>query len=68
MRHICLGQPEESAALEHGVETGHNIEFSSTAMLVKALGYLGAIEVRLRPRNFSTDGGFSLYFVMVPGD
>jgi hypothetical protein len=65
MRGICLSQSEKSAALEHRDETGHNTEFSSTAMLDKTLGYLiclikEAIEIWLHPRNFSGEGGFSL--------
>jgi hypothetical protein len=65
MRHICLGQPEKSAPAEYRFETGHNIGFSSAAVLCKAPHYMGclieeAIDIWLHPRNFNRDGCFNL--------
>jgi hypothetical protein len=65
MRHIRLEQPEKSAVAEHSINTGHRIDFSSTSVLDKAAGYMDrlvkeAIEIRLNPRNFNRDGGFTL--------
>jgi hypothetical protein len=65
MRHLRLEQPEKSAVAEHSINTGHRIDFSSTSVLDKAAGYMDrlvkeAIEIRLNPRNFNRDGGFTL--------
>jgi hypothetical protein len=65
MRHTCLGQPEKLAMAEHKFETYHNTEFCSITILDKAPGYMDnlikeAIKIRLHPRNFNGDGGFSL--------
>jgi hypothetical protein len=62
---MCLHQPEKSAVAEHRFEMGHYIEFSNTAILNKAMGYMDhliekATEIRLCPRNINRDGGFSL--------
>jgi hypothetical protein len=35
MRHICLGQPEKSAPAKYRFKTGHNIGFSSSAVVGK---------------------------------
>jgi hypothetical protein len=65
MRHIRLGQPEESAVAEHRFDSGHNIDFSSLSILNKASGFMDriikeAIEIRLHPKNFNRDSGFTL--------
>jgi hypothetical protein len=65
MRYICLGQPEKFAVVEHIFETGHNIDFSSTSIQDKVTGYMDsmikeAVEIRLHPRNFNRDGGFTV--------
>jgi hypothetical protein len=72
-RHICLSQPEKSAVAEHRVETRHSIDFSSTAILDKALVYIDnlikeAIEIRLHPRNFNKDRGFQSQSALVSSD
>jgi hypothetical protein len=60
MRHTS-GQPEKSVAdLKR-----HNIDFSRISILDKATGYRDrkikeAVEIRLYPRNFNRDGGFTL--------
>jgi hypothetical protein len=56
MRHIWLGQPEKQAVAEHKFETCQSIEFSNTAILDKAPGYMDhvikeAIKIMLHPRN-----------------
>jgi hypothetical protein len=40
MRHICLGQPDKSAVVEHSIEAGHNIDFNNIMMLEKVTGYM----------------------------
>jgi hypothetical protein len=71
MRHIRLGQPEKSAVAEHRFHSGHNIDFSSVSILNKVTGFMDriikeAIEIRLHPRNFNTDGGFTLSCAWYP--
>jgi hypothetical protein len=62
MRHLRLGQPEESAVAERKFESGHNIAFGNTTILGEVPGYMDclimeAIEVRLHPRHFNRNGG-----------
>jgi hypothetical protein len=56
--------PEKSAMAEHIFETGYNIDLS-ISILGKATGYMDcvikeAIEIRLHPKNFNRDSGFTL--------
>jgi hypothetical protein len=73
MRHIRLGQSEKFTMAEHRFDTGHNIDFKGIAILDKATGQMDCvikevIEIRLHPKNFNRDGGFTLsrswYLVM----
>jgi hypothetical protein len=62
---MCLDQPEESAVAKQRFEMGLYKEFSNTAILNKAMGYMDrliqkATEIRLCPRNINRNGGFSL--------
>jgi hypothetical protein len=46
-------------------ETGHNIDFSNISILDKATGYMAhvmkeAIEIKIHPSNFNSNGGFTL--------
>jgi hypothetical protein len=40
MRHIHLEHQEKSAVVEHSINIGHDIDFSSICMLHKAAGWL----------------------------
>jgi hypothetical protein len=67
-----LGQPEKSTVAEHRFDTGHNIDFKSISVLDKATGYMDCVikeatEIRLHPKNFNRDGGFTLS-VLIPDD
>jgi hypothetical protein len=71
MRHSHLGQPEKSAVAGHRFDSGHNIDFSSVYILNKATGFMDriikeAIEIRLHPRNFKRDSGFTLSCAWYP--
>jgi hypothetical protein len=71
--HICLGQPEKLSVAEHKFETGHNIKFGNTIILDKAPRYVDHLikqvtEIRLHPRNFARDRGFSYQLVLVPSN
>jgi hypothetical protein len=51
--------------VEHSIEAGHNIDFNNITILEKVTRYMDhlvkeAIEIRLHPNNFNSDGGFNL--------
>jgi hypothetical protein len=53
------------------IETGHNIDFSSTSILVKATVYVNhvideAVEIKLHPSNFNKDFDFTLSWSWYP--
>jgi hypothetical protein len=65
MRYISLGQLEKSTVTEHRFKIGQSINFSSTSILEKAIGYVDhvikvATEIKLHPRNFNRNRGFTL--------
>jgi hypothetical protein len=54
----------KSAVAEHRFDTGRNIDFKNISILDKATGYMDhvikeATEIRLQPKNFNRDGGFT---------
>jgi hypothetical protein len=56
---------------EHKFETCHNTEFGSITILDKAPGYMDhlikeALKIRLHPRNFNRNRGFSLSLSWYP--
>jgi hypothetical protein len=58
LRHVRFEQPEKFAVVQHSINTGHRIDFSSTSVLDKAAGYMDrlvkeAIEIRLNFSNFN---------------
>jgi hypothetical protein len=64
-RYIILGQPEKSTVAEQRFEIGQSINFRSTSILEKAIGYIDhvikeATEIRLHPRNFNRNTCFTL--------
>jgi hypothetical protein len=43
IRHIHLGHQEKSVVAEHRLETGHDVNLSSTSILGKATGYMDSL-------------------------
>jgi hypothetical protein len=63
--HICLYQPDKSAAAEHCIETGHKIIFYETTVPARTSGYMEhlvkeAIEIQLHSTSFNRDNGYML--------
>jgi hypothetical protein len=64
LRHICLGQPENSAMAQYKSQADHNIKFSHT-IVGKALGHMDhltmeANDTKFHPSNFNKDRCFNL--------
>jgi hypothetical protein len=57
-RHIHLEQPEKSVVVEHSMNTGNHIDFSSTIVLYRTLSYMDrllkeAIGIQLNNKIFN---------------
>jgi hypothetical protein len=66
MRHICLGQVEKSSVVEYKFETGHNVRFSSTTILDKAMVHMDQLVKEAPKQKLQRGRGLRFQSVLFP--